>query len=179
MAHPLPQPNLAKQVFGLGAQSSDMADGDEWEQDVPYRGQVMNQVELLEMKPSFWRRTPSCGNSFIAVKFSPPMSIVPEVGLSSAPSRYKSVLFPEPDGPTMNVKDPWGTSNETPRESVDLLVTALVRLPQFGHSNHGISYRICSAPARASFSGNRQLTNHEASLRIASIGVMREARHAG
>ncbi len=40
--------------------------------------------------------------------------MVPDVGVSSAPSRCSSVLFPEPDGPMIATISPFAISIETP-----------------------------------------------------------------
>ena len=66
------------------------------------------------MNPSFLRRTTSCSASFIEVSTLSSIAMMPEVGVSRAARRYRSVLLPEPDGPTMNVKAPVGTSKDTP-----------------------------------------------------------------
>src|SRR5688572_32449641 len=44
----------------------------------------------------------------------PPISMVPDVGASSPPSRLSSVVFPEPDGPISARKSPCGISIVTP-----------------------------------------------------------------
>jgi hypothetical protein len=43
----------------------------------------------------------------------PLMTTLPDVGVSSAPIIFKSVLFPEPDSPTIATYSPFGTENET------------------------------------------------------------------
>ena len=55
--------------------------------------------------------------SDIAVSSRPSIRIVPSVGRSSAPSRYSSVLLPEPDGPTMNAHRPRGIRQLIPRSA--------------------------------------------------------------
>ena len=51
----------------------------------------------------------------------PPISIVPEVGVSRPTRQRPSVVFPDPDSPTRPTLSPRPTSIETPRERVDLI----------------------------------------------------------
>ena len=80
------------------------------------------------------------------------------------------MLLPDPDGPTKNEQAPGGTSNETPRSACDFFVAAAKRLAHVGNADHATSRPVPTTGARRS---------QEASLRMASIGVMREARQAG
>jgi hypothetical protein len=45
---------------------------------------------------------------------APSMRMSPDVGVSSPPSRWSSVLFPDPDGPTIATSSPAAMSSETP-----------------------------------------------------------------
>src|SRR5688500_2766453 len=54
----------------------------------------------------------------------PPISIDPELGKSSPPSRLSSVVLPEPDGPISARKSPCGMSSVTP------LSTSMRSLPR-------------------------------------------------
>ena len=69
------------------------------------------------MNPTRLRRKASRSASGIEVMAWSATLIVPEVGKSSAASRYSRVLLPDPDGPTMNVHDPVGSWNVTPRSA--------------------------------------------------------------
>ena len=77
----------------------------------------------------------------------------------------------------MNVHDPAGTRNVTPRRASTDLVAALERLVDvdgLDHHGEGSAGRERSSPDGA---GRRQ--RHVTLCRIASIGVIRDAFHAG
>ena len=100
----------------------------------------------------------------------PSTRIVPDVGRSSAPSRYSRVLLPEPDGPTMNVHDPRGTRNVTPRRASTVSSPLWNDLWTSTASITRLASGCCRWPGRVQFIPLR---------RIASIGVILEAFHAG
>src|SRR5581483_1600692 len=70
-----------------------------------------------KMNPTFSRRYVFCSLSDIAATFFPSTQISPDVGRSSAPSKYKSVLLPDPDGPTMKANRPLPIRQLTPRSA--------------------------------------------------------------
>ena len=76
----------------------------------------------------------------------PSTRIVPEVGRSSAPIRYSSVLLPEPDGPTMNVHDPLGIRNDHPAEGLDRLLSGDEDLVDVDGFDHGTASDIGHGP---------------------------------
>ena len=51
--------------------------------------------------------------SLSRVMSSPAKIMLPEVGRSRQPTRFKSVLFPDPEEPITDTKSPCGTSSVT------------------------------------------------------------------
>ena len=80
------------------------------------------------------------------------------------------MLLPDPDGPTKNEQAPGGTSNETPRSAWISSSPLRNDLRTSDNADHAGLHR------GQGFESSR---SQEASLRMASMGVMREARQAG
>ena len=64
--------------------------------------------------PMLSRRNAVSASSSSMEVTRPCSSIVPDVGRSMQPTRFNSVLFPQPLGPTSATSSPDRTSNETP-----------------------------------------------------------------
>src|SRR5699024_8388874 len=67
------------------------------------------RLKLWKIKPMFRRRNTVRLRSFIEKISLPSMNTFPEVGVSSAPIMFSSVLLPEPDSPTIATNSPFGT----------------------------------------------------------------------
>ena len=100
------------------------------------------------------------------------MAIEPELGVSRAASRYSSVLLPEPGRADDERERPLGNLERDTAQGVDVFFAADVAL---------LAGRTRESWGRSRFEGRRNfgLVAHDASLRIASMGVIREARQAG
>ena len=66
------------------------------------------------MKPRRWFRKSAKASSSIELTFDSSIVTVPELGWSRVPIIFKSVLFPEPDGPTTATDSPSLIENEIP-----------------------------------------------------------------
>ena len=84
------------------------------------------------------------------------------------------MLLPEPDGPTMNVHDPAGTRNVTPRSASTTSSPLRNDLRTSTASIIGWLLR-----HRSTARLRRFRSRHVTLCRIASIGVIRDAFHAG
>ena len=65
------------------------------------------------MNPMFRRRNTVSSFSGMEKTSCPSISTFPEVGLSSAPTTFRRVLFPEPDSPTIAMNSPLPTEKFT------------------------------------------------------------------
>lgn len=75
--------------------------------------QLRNQIKRLKIKPIFRRRKIVRFRSSIAKISLPSISTLPDAGMSNAPIILSSVLFPEPDSPTIATYSPFGTEKLT------------------------------------------------------------------
>src|SRR5215207_489396 len=77
-------------------------------------GQRGEQVEELEDEPDVV--APELGELLVLQTFewTPPTAIAPEVGDSSAPTIWSSVLLPDPDGPMIATISPSSIVKSTP-----------------------------------------------------------------
>ena len=71
------------------------------------------RLKLWKIKPMFLRRNTVSCFSFMEKVSLPSISTLPEVGVSSAPTIFSSVLLPEPDSPTTATYSPLGTEKLT------------------------------------------------------------------
>ena len=71
------------------------------------------RLNAWNTKPMFRRRKIVRSRSFMANRSCPSRYTLPEVGVSSPPSRLSRVLLPEPDSPTTATNSPLGTEKLT------------------------------------------------------------------
>src|SRR5206468_10605734 len=70
------------------------------------------------MKPTFARRYLTRSPSAKSTRLEPSTSIRPAVGRSIPPMRFKSVVFPHPDGPWTATSSPSATCMSRPRSAI-------------------------------------------------------------
>jgi hypothetical protein len=75
------------------------------------------RLKLWKMKPMVFKRSAVSARSDSLLVSLPVTSTVPEVGVSTHPIRFSSVVLPLPEGPAMDRNSPSATSNETPRRA--------------------------------------------------------------
>ncbi len=66
-----------------------------------------------KIKPIYWFLNAASFFFDNSNGFIPPISTLPEVGISSVPKICKSVVFPAPDEPTIDTTSPFWTSKLT------------------------------------------------------------------
>ena len=116
MRHPSGQPHLGQQLLGPGAGLGIVLAGDQQRHHhVLQRGELPEQVMELEDEPQL--SIADCGQAlggFVAIRLAAQPDASRRTGVSSAPSRCSSVLFPEPLAPTMATNSPRLTVRSTP-----------------------------------------------------------------
>src|SRR4030095_16856636 len=93
------------------------------------------------MKPSARLRTSPRSFSDNVVKSAPSIRTLPPVGASSPPRRWSSVLFPDPDAPTIATRSPRATARSTPSSTGTSSGPLTYVFASARHSSTGCSLR--------------------------------------
>ena len=75
------------------------------------------RLKVWKMNPTLKRRILVSFLSSRAVISSPPIFTLPSVGVSMHPMMFSSVVFPLPEGPTIEMNPPSSTERSTPRRA--------------------------------------------------------------
>ena len=131
------------------------------------------RLNCWKMKPSFLRLTTSCSSSFIEVSTLSSMAIVPDVGDIEGAEKVQERALARA-GRTDDEREGTRWAPRTRRRA------GRGSAPRrSGRTFAGQRHESCGAPPVELTVQAVSLSIHEASLRMASIGVMREARQAG
>jgi hypothetical protein len=108
------------------------------ERGVLERGQMRQEAELLEEKPTICVRKRASWSRVSTVRARSSTATWPEVGWSSLPMRLSSVDFAGPDGPTIATASFASTSRSTPRTASTVSGFSRSATSVSGHRRHRV-----------------------------------------
>ena len=122
-------------------------------------GQRGKEIELLKHKADGTAPTSRSRSGRSASITCPSMTMRPLVGVNKQPRMHKSVVFPEPDGPSSATTSPRSTDSETPRARhlVPSLAVGLRHFPPLEH-HHGTSSFLSMGQPRKTIAGSSDAT---------------------